>query len=148
MEEASFRPGIVLFVSFWNCDCHIGIFLGGVVGLFVLIAVGVVVAQTWLDWRDSRKSLVVPDWVKGLALGGAITACLTATASYASVWLQDPASSWSAAPMPRMFWPELGFLALIMGIIVVAARKKRMRLALLLVGVVVVAYCLGMALSS
>lgn len=118
-------------------------------GLFVLIAVGVVVAQTWLDWSDSRKTWVLPDWVKGLALGGAVTICMTAAASYASVWLQDPASSWSSeVTVPRLFWPELGFLAVIMGIIVVAARKKRMRLALLLTGVVVIAYWLGMTLSS
>jgi len=117
-------------------------------GLFVLIAVGIVVVQTWMDWRDSRKSSAIPEWVKGLALGGAITACMTAAASYATVWLQDPASSIGSSPMPRAFWPELAFLACLMGIIVVAARKKRMRLALLLSGVVVIAYWLGMTLSS
>ena len=88
--------------------------------LFVLVAVGIVVAQTWLDWRDSRKSWVLPDWAKGLALGGTVTACMTAAASYATVWIQDPASNLSSSPLARTFWPELAFLACVMGVIVAA----------------------------
>ncbi len=36
------------------------------VALFVLLIVGVVVAQTWLDWRDTAKKWVLPDWAQGL----------------------------------------------------------------------------------
>lgn len=116
--------------------------------LFVLIAVGVVVAQTWLDWRDSRKNWLLPDWVRGLALAGAVTACVTAATSYATVWIGDPASNWSSSPMPRTFWPELAFLACLMGVIVAAVRKKRVGLGLLLGGVVLFGYWLGTTLFS
>ena len=117
-------------------------------GLFVLIAVGVVVAQTWLDWRDSRKQWVVPEWARGLALGGALTVCLTAASSYASVWLQDPASSWGSAMGSRLFWPEAALLAAVLGILVVVARKKRMKLAVFLSALVIAAYWLGLTLAS
>jgi len=118
------------------------------VGLFVLIAVGVVVAQTWLDWRDSRKQWQVPEWARGLALGGALTVCLTAVLSYASVWLQDPASSWGSAVGSRLFWPEAALLAAVMSIFVIAARKKRMKLAMFLSALLIAAYCLGVAFAS
>ena len=116
--------------------------------LFVLVAVGIVVAQTWLDWRDSKKNVVLPDWAKGLALGGAVTVCMTTAASYATVWLQDPASNLSSGPLAHTFWPELAFLACVMGVIVAALRKKRMGLGIFLAGVILVGYWLGTALLS
>lgn len=116
--------------------------------LFVLVAVGIVVAQTWLDWRESRKNWVLPDWAKGLALGGAITVCLTAASSYATVWLQDPASNLSSGPLAHTFWPELAFLACVMGVIVAALRKKRLGLGIFLAGTIVVGYWLSTALLS
>src|SRR5450755_3181810 len=61
------------------------------VALFVLILVGVVVAQTWVDWRDTRKKWIVPNWAKGTALAGVIAVSLAAIASFASVWIQDSA---------------------------------------------------------
>jgi len=118
------------------------------VALFVLIAVGIVVAQTWLDWRDSKKNFVVPDWAKGLALGGALTVCMTTAASYATVCLQDPASNLSSGPLAHTFWPELAFLACVMGVIVAALRKKRIGLGVFLAGVILVGYWLGTALLS
>jgi hypothetical protein len=122
--------------------------LGGSVALFVLIAVGIIVAQTWLDWRDSRKNWVLPDWAKGLALAGTVTVCLTAATSYATVWIQDPASSLSSESMSRSFWPQLAFLACLMGVIVVAVRKKRIGLGLTLGGIILVGYWLGVTFLS
>jgi hypothetical protein len=116
--------------------------------LFVLVAVGIVVAQTWLDWRDSKKNWILPDWAKGLALGCAITVCVTAAASYATVWLQDPASDLSNGPLTHAFWPELAFLACVMGVIVAGLRKKRMGLGIFLAGAILVGYWLGTTLLS
>ena len=117
--------------------------------LFVLVAVGIVVAQTWLDWRDSRKNWVLPDWAKGLALGGAITVCMCAAVSYATLWLQDPTSTFAgSSPMSSTFWPELAFLACVMGVIVAALRKKRVGLGLFLAGAILVGFWLGTALLS
>jgi ABC-type uncharacterized transport system fused permease/ATPase subunit len=113
------------------------------VALFVLILVGVVVTQTWLD---AKKAWSMPEWAKGMALGGVIAISLTATTSVAAVWLRDDAGDWTDAFSSRLFWPELVFVVCAMGIWVVAARKKWLRLMLLLAGVLVAAFWLGMTL--
>jgi ABC-type uncharacterized transport system fused permease/ATPase subunit len=116
------------------------------VALFVLILVGVVVTQTWFDWRDAKKAWVIPEWAKGVALGGVIAVTLTASTSIAAVWLHDDAGRWTDAFSSKLFWPELVFLLCALGILVVAARKKWLRLMLLLAGVLVAAFWLGMTL--
>jgi len=104
-------------------------------GLFVLIVVALVVAQTWLDWRATRKLWVIPEWAKGAALAGVLAVSLTSAASFASAWMQDPAGQWAAGFSSRLFWPELAFLLAMLALIVFAApRKKNLRLALLLAG--------------
>jgi xanthine/uracil permease len=117
------------------------------VALFVLLIVGIIVAQTWLDWRDTQKDLVIPDWAKGTALAGLIGVSLAAASSYASVWLED-ASHTASGVSSRQFWPQLAFLVCAMTVVVVATRKKRLRLMLLLTGVVIGAFWLGLTLSS
>jgi hypothetical protein len=115
--------------------------------LFVLILVGLVVAVTWLDFRDTRKNWVMPDWAKGTALAGVIAASLTAATSFASVWIQDQTGQADAGFGTRLFWLELVFLLCVMGIIVWGARKKQLRLAMLLAGVVAAAlFWLGISL--
>jgi hypothetical protein len=118
------------------------------VALFVLLIVGVVVAQTWLDWRDARKDWVVPAWAKGAALAGVIAVSLTEASSFASVWLRDSAGQWSAGITSPMFWPEVGFLLCTMGIIVASVRKKRIKLMLVLTSVLTAVFWLGMTLFS
>ena len=118
--------------------------------LFVLLIVGVVVAQTWLDWRDTKKSWVVPDWAQGLALAAVVGASITAAASFASFWMnQGPNLGASAFGFSsRLFWPELAFLLCAMGIIVAAVRKKRLRLLLVLSGLLLGAFWIGMVITS
>ena len=115
--------------------------------LFALILVGVVVGQTWMDWRDTRKKSILPNWAKGTALAGVIAVCLAAIASFASVWIQDSADQSSPALVSKLFWPELAFLVCMMTVIVISVRKKRLRLMLLLAGVIVGAFWLGVLLS-
>lgn len=115
--------------------------------LFVLLVVGIVVAQTWLDWRDTQKDWVIPDWAKGMALAGLVAVSLASVSSYASVWLEDSSQSTTGLGS-RVFWPELGFLLCAMGIIIGAARRKRLRLLLLLSVVVAAAFWFGASLSS
>jgi hypothetical protein len=117
------------------------------VALFVLIIVGVVVAQTWLDWCDARKNWVLPDWAKGVALAGALGALLTAATSSASFLMQDAAGGWGGGGS-GLFWPELGFLLCAMAIVIFAVRKKRMRVLLALSALLIAAFWIGMALSS
>ena len=115
--------------------------------LFVLVLVGVVVAQTWLDWRDTKKARFVPEWAKGMALGGLLAVPLAAAAAVLSIWLrQDSAGQWSDAFNSRVFWPELVFLLAAMGVLIVAVRKRGLRFMLLLGGVVITAFWLGLTL--
>jgi hypothetical protein len=119
------------------------------VAWFVLILVGVVVVQTWLDWRDTLKTwLFPPNWAKGTALAGVLAASLASLTSFASVLIQEPATQSGGEPVSRLFWPELAFLLCMMGVIVVSVRKKRMRLMLLLVAMVGGAFWLGAMLSA
>ena len=117
--------------------------------LFVLILVGLVVGQTWLDWRETRKDWVMPEWAKGMALAGIIAVSLTAVTSFASVWLQDSAGQWTAGFGSRFFWMELLFLFIVLGTIVLAARIKRFRWLLIVASVVTAgAFWFGMSLFS
>ena len=115
--------------------------------LFVLVVVGLVIVQTWFDWRDAKRNWVIPEWAKGMALAGAIAASLTAAASYASSWMVDNAARSISVFNARLFWPELGFLLCGMAVIVVAVRKKRLRLMLILTAVLTVAFWIGMTMS-
>jgi hypothetical protein len=114
--------------------------------LFVLILVGLVVAQTWVDWRDTNVGWVVPEWAKGMALGGVVAVSLAAMTSFASVWLRSQAGEASSGFGSRVFWLELGFLGSMMAVVVLAVRKKRLRLMLLLGCAVMAAFWLGIAL--
>lgn len=117
--------------------------------LFVLVLVGLVVAQTWADWREARKDWAIPEWAKGMALAGVVAVSLTAATSFATVWLQDDAGQWTGGLGSRFFWLELAFLLCVLGIIVFAARKKRLRIMLVVTGIVAAAaFWLGMTLFS
>jgi hypothetical protein len=120
------------------------------VALFVLLIVGVVVAQTWLDWRDTKKTWVVPDWAQGLALAGVVGAVITAGVSFASFWMQQgPGQGASALGFgSRLFWPEAGFLLCALGVVVAAARRKRLKLLLVLSGLLLGAFWLGFVITS
>ncbi len=114
--------------------------------LFVLIVVAVVVGSTWLDWREAVRARGVPEWAKGMALGGLIAVSLAATTSFASVWLQEAASQWTAGVVSWRFAIECGALVALMGAIVFAARRKRARLLLFIACLVAAAFCLGVLL--
>lgn len=114
--------------------------------LFVLLLVGVVVAQTWLDWRDTAKARVVPEWAKGMALGGLIAVPLAAAAAVVTIWMREDPDIAAGAFGSRVTWPEIAFLAFSMGIIFLAVRKKGYRFMLLLGGVVIAAFWIGLSL--
>jgi hypothetical protein len=118
------------------------------VALFVLIVVGVVVGQTWLDWRQTRKDWVIPDWAKGAALGGVIAISLAAATSFASVWMEDSSDQWSGGFGARAVWSQALFLIVMLAIVILAARKKRLRWTFLVAGGLVAVFWLGVTLSS
>jgi hypothetical protein len=116
------------------------------VALFVLVLVGVVVAQTWLDWRDTKKARPVPEWAKGMALGGLLAVPLAAAAAVFTIWLRQDTGQLSDALGSGAFWPEVVLVIGAMGVLVIAVRKKSLRFMLLLAGVVIAAFWLGLTL--
>jgi|SRR5579863_971187 len=120
--------------------------LGGHVALFVLLVVGVVVTQTWLDWRDTRKGSRIPDWARGTALASVLAVLLALATSYASAWIEG-SEPLSPGVDSRLLWPQIGFLICTMGLIVAAARHKRFRWMFVAAGIVVGVVWIGFTLS-
>jgi hypothetical protein len=116
------------------------------VALFVLLLVGLVVAQTWLDWRDTRSRFRIPDWGKGMALASVVAILLASIASYASLWMEGSAQSATNADS-QAFWPEAGLLLFAIPMIIAAARMKRRRSIFVLGVVIVAAFLVGIRLS-
>jgi cytochrome bd-type quinol oxidase subunit 2 len=121
--------------------------LGGNVALFVLLVVGVVVGQTWLDWREARKNSPLPSWAKGTAMACVVAISLASVASYASVWMEGSGQSATGAES-QAFWPEVGFLLCALAVIVAASRKKRLRWMFVLTGVIIAAFWVVVKLSA
>jgi hypothetical protein len=118
-------------------------------GLFVLMIVGVVVAQTWHDWRKNSKDWVLPDWARGIALGGVLAVLIAAASSYATSLIEDPASRLDGGMLDsRTFWPEVGLVAISATVIFLMARKRRLPWMLLLAGMILAAFWVGMVLGS
>jgi hypothetical protein len=118
------------------------------VALFVVLIVAVVVGQTWLDWRDTQRASAAPAWASGVALAGIVGASLTAATSLASFIYQDRVGAWASSLGSGFFWPQLGFLLCSMGIVVAVVRQKRLRMLLFVVGLLMGAFLLGLALST
>ncbi len=116
--------------------------------LFIIIVVGIVVGQTWLDWRDAERRTPFPAWASGVALACVLAASLTAATSLASIFYRDTAGQFPSGFGSALLWPQLGFLLCVLGVVVAAVRKKRLRMLLLLAGLLTVAFWLGLALSS
>jgi len=117
-------------------------------GLFVLIIIAVVVAQTWHDWRKNSKDLVVPEWAKGLALGGVLAVSIAGLASFASAWMQDPMSQLGGILESHEIWPQIGLVAISATVILLMACKRRLPWMLLLAGMILAAFWVGAAFGS
>lgn len=110
--------------------------------LFVLLIVGIVVAQTWVDWRDAHKQALIPHWAKGTALASVLAVSLALAASYASAWIQGGVSL-SSETGSRYLWPEIGFLLCTTALGIAAIRNKRFRWVFVGAGIVVGAVWVG-----
>lgn len=115
----------------------------------VLLVVGIVVAQTWFDWRDAKSGWAIPEWMKGMALAGVCAVSLASATTFASSWLQSRgAAEQSGSTHSRLFWPELIFLVCALGIIVFGIRRKRLPLMVALTALLAAAFWIGMTFSS
>jgi len=119
------------------------------VAFLVLLVVGIVVAQTWLDWRDANAGWVIPEWAKGMALAGVCAVSLASATAFASDWMQTRnLSAASAGSHSRFLWPEVIFLVCALAIIIFGLRRKRLPLMVGLTAVLVAAFWIGMSMSS
>jgi hypothetical protein len=117
--------------------------------LFVLIIVAIVVFQTWKDWKLLSKNWVIPDWLRGVALGGVLAISIAAMSSYATAWIEDPAARFGDnAISSRVFWPQLALVAISGTVILLMTRKKRLPWMILLAGMVLAAFWVGAVLGS
>lgn len=116
-------------------------------GIFVLFIVGVVVAQTWHDWKKNSKDWVLPEWMRGVALGGVIAVSIAAVSSFAMGWITDPAAQ-SSNFLNSSMLPEIGLVAISATTILLMARKRRLPWLILLGGMVLAAFWVGIVVGS
>lgn len=114
--------------------------------LFVILIVGAVVAQTWVDWRDAHKQTLVPEWAKGAALASVLAVLLALASSYASAWI-DGTVHFAGDGGSRAVWPEAGFLLGTLALGVAAMRSKRFRWMFIAAAILVGAIWVGFTLS-
>ena len=117
-------------------------------GFFALFIVGVVIAATWHDWKTNSKDWVLPEWMRGVAVGGVIAVTIAAVSSFAMGWITDPASQVGNLLDSRALWPEVGLVAISATTILVMARKQRLRWMILLIGMVLAAFWVGIIAGS
>jgi hypothetical protein len=117
------------------------------VTFFVLLVVGVVVAQTWMDWSDESLEWSIPDWAKGLGLASVLTISLTAGTSFAA-YCYEVSVSQGGSGISSWLWLELGFLVCGLGVVLAAVRRRRIRTLLILSAIFTVFLWIGLALTS
>lgn len=115
---------------------------------FIVLIVALVVGLTWWDWRDVQRQQALPDWATGAALAGMVGAALIGITSMGSVLYDHSASELQTSLGSGMFLPQLIFLTIGLGVILLAVRKKSARTLLLLAGILMVALWLGFTLSA
>lgn len=114
--------------------------------LFVLLIVGIVVVQTWIDWRDTHRQVLIPEWAKGAALASVLAVGLALATSYASAWI-DGTVHFAADTDARALWPQIGFLLATIALGAAAVRNKRFRWIFVAAGIVLGALWVGATLS-
>lgn len=117
-------------------------------GLLVLVIIGIVVAQTWYDWRKNSKDWVLPEWVRGVALGGVLAVSTAGLSSFAAGWIGEPHAQLGGMLTSHTLWPQVGLVAVSATVILLMARQRRLPWLLLLAGMVLAAFWIGTVLGS
>ena len=116
--------------------------------LFIVLIVALVVGFTWWDWREVQRREALPEWAAGAALAGMVGAAFMGITSMGSVFYTRTIGELQTGLGSSMLLPQLVFLAIGLGVIVLAVRKKSARTLFLLVGILMVALWLGFTLSA
>ncbi|MGH9773391.1 MAG: hypothetical protein ACRD50_00405 [Candidatus Acidiferrales bacterium] len=115
--------------------------------LFIALIVAVVVTQICFDMRESQRQWALPSWARGIAVAGILGAFITVVASMTSAAIQGAGRGPSVLGAV-FFWPQLTFMLLGLGLVVLAVLKKRLRFFLILAALLVVAFWVGFAFAS
>ncbi|HEV2490831.1 MAG TPA: hypothetical protein VGT03_13580 [Candidatus Acidoferrales bacterium] len=115
---------------------------------FIVLIVALVAGLTWWDWREVQRQEALPDWATGAALAGMIGAALIGITSMGSALYNHTVSELQTGLGSGMFLPQLIFLTIGLGVILLAVRKKSARTLLLLAGILMVALWLGFTFSA
>jgi polyferredoxin len=113
--------------------------------IFILLAIALVVGQSWLEWKDTRQRSVLPEWAKGVGLACMVAICLTAGTSFAGYWFQESMSADGTGSSPWLLL-QIGLVLCGMAAIVFAVRRKKLRTVLIISGVVAAFGWLGMTM--
>lgn len=116
--------------------------------LLIVSIVALVGGLTWWDWREVQRREALPDWAAGAALAGMVGAALMAVEAIGSALYSGTVSELRMGLGSGMFLPQLFFLTIGLGVILLAVRKKSARMLLLLAGILMVALWLGFTLSA
>lgn len=116
--------------------------------LFIVMLVALVVSLTWWDWREVQRLEALPDWAAGAALAGMVGAAIMGISSMGSDLYNHSLSELRSGLGSSMFWPQVVVLAIGLGVILLAVRKKSARTLFLLAGILMVALWLGFTLSA
>jgi hypothetical protein len=118
----------------------------GTMALFAVLIVGMVLAQSWCDWRDTHHRSALPRWGGGLALGGFIAGAFSAAIPLAiSLFGQKSAGELTGRSGSGLFWLQLVFVLAAMSIVVFAVRRKRPRILVALAFLLLIVLCVSLA---
>jgi len=118
----------------------------GTMALFAVLIVGMVLAQTWYDWRDAHHRFAWPRWAGGLALGGFLAAGFSAAIPLAVSLLGQKNAGERAGSLGSGFlWLQIPFVLAAMGIVVFAVRRKRPRILVGFAFLLLVILCVSLA---
>ena len=112
--------------------------MGGHVAAFVILALGLVVAQVISDWRLTHRGFALAGCDGALAVGAV---CAAALATGISLFEQRTAGEWPVHHGNSLFLPQFLFVLLTMGIVVLAVRKKRPAVLLALAAILLAVLC-------
>jgi ABC-type Fe3+-siderophore transport system permease subunit len=115
------------------------------VAWFILLVLAIVVAQVFSDWRRTHHGFPLAGRDGALAVGAVFAAAM---ATGISLFEQKTAGEWPARTGSGLFWLQLLFTLVTMGIIAFAVRKKRPPIIIALAAILLGALCLSLVLFT
>ncbi len=114
--------------------------------LFPVLIVGMVLAQTWWDWREAHHRFAWPRWAGTLVFGSFFAAAFSAAIPLAvSLFGRKNASEGAGSFGSGLLWLQIAFVLAAMSIVVFAVRRKRPRILVGLAVLLLIILCVSLA---